>query len=304
MRILVAGLINIETTLRVDSFPVAYEPVRYPFFGVRSTVSGVGMNVACALTRLGHEVRLLSMVGRDPSGAVARAEVKRCAGDDSLVLATLEETPQSVILYEPSGRRQIHVDLKNIQETPLPNAAERALDDADIAVLCNINFSRPLLSAARARALPIATDVHALSDLDDEYNRDYIDAADILFMSHEKLPVSPPEWLERIAERARAEVIAVGCGVEGAWAFDRAQAVTRHVPSCSTRPVVSTIGAGDAFFSTFLDGRLRGMETFAALRRAAVHASWKIGEKGAAEGLLDAVRLAEVCAEAGIASPR
>ena len=36
-RILVSGLINIETTLRVDSFPLTYEPVRYPFFGINST---------------------------------------------------------------------------------------------------------------------------------------------------------------------------------------------------------------------------------------------------------------------------
>ena len=37
--ILVAGLINIETTLRVEGFPIVYEPVRYPFYGVSSSVS-------------------------------------------------------------------------------------------------------------------------------------------------------------------------------------------------------------------------------------------------------------------------
>jgi ribokinase len=42
--ILVSGLINIETTLKVDSFPIEYSPVRYPFFGVNSAVSGVGYN--------------------------------------------------------------------------------------------------------------------------------------------------------------------------------------------------------------------------------------------------------------------
>jgi hypothetical protein len=42
--ILVSGLINIETTLQIDGFPVPYFPVRYPFFGVNSTVSAVGYN--------------------------------------------------------------------------------------------------------------------------------------------------------------------------------------------------------------------------------------------------------------------
>ena len=41
-RILVSGLINVETTLRVDDFALDYEPVRYPFFGIKSSVSGVG----------------------------------------------------------------------------------------------------------------------------------------------------------------------------------------------------------------------------------------------------------------------
>ena len=37
-QILVSGLINIETTLRVEGFPIGYSPVRYPFFGINSTV--------------------------------------------------------------------------------------------------------------------------------------------------------------------------------------------------------------------------------------------------------------------------
>ncbi len=40
-KVLVSGLINIETTLKIDRFPFEYAPVRYPFFGVNSTVSGV-----------------------------------------------------------------------------------------------------------------------------------------------------------------------------------------------------------------------------------------------------------------------
>ena len=50
--ILVSGLINIETTLKIDAFPIPYQPVRYPFFGINSTVSGVGFNVSKALTTL------------------------------------------------------------------------------------------------------------------------------------------------------------------------------------------------------------------------------------------------------------
>ena len=64
-KFLVSGLINIETTVRVDGFPIEYTPVRYPFFGVGATVSGVGYNVAKALTVLGNRVSFASIVGQD-----------------------------------------------------------------------------------------------------------------------------------------------------------------------------------------------------------------------------------------------
>jgi ribokinase len=60
-----------------------------------------------------------------------------------------------------------------------------------------------------------------------------------------------------------------------------------------TRPVVNTIGAGDALFSSFLDGFLRTKDPYKALSRAIVFASYKIGEKGAAEGFLNREELVE-----------
>ncbi|MDX9735344.1 MAG: carbohydrate kinase family protein, partial [Thermoanaerobaculia bacterium] len=67
-RILVSGLVNLETTVKVEAFPVPYFPVRYPFFGVASSVSGVGYNVARALQALGNAPLLLSLVAPDLAG--------------------------------------------------------------------------------------------------------------------------------------------------------------------------------------------------------------------------------------------
>ena len=60
MKILVSGLLNIETTVSVRGFPIQYYPIDYPFFGVNSSVSGVGYNLAKALTVLGDSVSLFS----------------------------------------------------------------------------------------------------------------------------------------------------------------------------------------------------------------------------------------------------
>ncbi len=294
--ILISGLINIETTLRVDRFPVEYVPVRYPFFGVNSTVSGVGYNIARALATLGDEVRLLSIVGEDAAGTLARQALAADGISDQFVVSGMARTAQSVILYDPDGRRQIHVDLKDVQERAYPEALfERAAAGCDLAVLCNANFSRPLLQKARQMGMTVAKDVHAIADLDAPYDRDFMAAADILFMSDEQLPCAPEEWARRVMNRYGPEVAVIGLGSEGALLAVRADGFMERVPAVHTRPVVSTIGAGDALFSCFLHFYHKTRAPYEALRKAVVFASYKIGEPGAAEGFLGEEELNRIC---------
>lgn len=50
-KILVSGLINTETTVKIKSFPIEYFPIDYPFFGVNTRVSGVAYNLVKALKK-------------------------------------------------------------------------------------------------------------------------------------------------------------------------------------------------------------------------------------------------------------
>lgn len=294
--ILVSGLINIETTVRVDAFPIHYEPVRYPFFGIQSRVSGVGYNIARALTILGDSVRLLAMIGRDPAGRLVREALAADRISADLVLSSLTQTPQAAILYDATGQRLINTDLKDIQEQCYPaDLFEQALRKSTVAVLCNINFSRPFLRIARDLGRLVATDVHAIADLNDPYNADFMQAADVLFMSDERLPCSPEEWVQALWERYGTPVAVVGLGSRGALLGLRKEKRLERLPAVYTRPVVSTIGAGDALFSAFLHFYVQDRDADTALRRAIVFASYKIGEASAAEGFLDEAQLAEWC---------
>ena len=67
-KILVSGLVNVETTLKVRKFPIDYYPIDYPFFGIKSSVSGVAYNIVNALNRLGDDVTLTSFIGNDFEG--------------------------------------------------------------------------------------------------------------------------------------------------------------------------------------------------------------------------------------------
>jgi ribokinase len=286
-------LINIETTLKVAGFPIEYTPVLYPFFGIRSTISGVGYNVAKALTTLGEEVRFLSIIGQDAMEGPVRSAITTMGVPDDSIVTGLEETAQSIILFDPSGQRQINVDLKNIQDQVYPpDRFETALAGCGMAVLCNINFSRPFLQKAAEAGTLIATDVHTISDLDDPYNTEFMHHADILFMSDELLPLPPEAWAEEVMGRYTPGILVIGLGSRGAYLAVGPDGFRGAVPAVRTRPPVNSIGAGDALFSAFLYSYAHTRDPHRSLQQAVVFASYKIGETGAAEGFLDREGLA------------
>lgn len=297
-RIAVAGLYTLETNLRIEGFPLPYYPVTYPFHGITQAHAGVGLNVGVALTGLGHDVRLATLIGQDEPGDNLLAVLPRFGLGGGHVARIASATSQSVILVAPDGNRQIHCDLKDLQENHYPQEKiDGLLTDAALAVVCNINFARPLLAAARERGIPIATDVHALSDFDDAYNRDFMVAAEILFLSHERLPCAPQEAITALRSRFDPRILVVGLGANGALLSERG-AGTEHVPAVAPHGVVNTIGAGDALFSAFIDQTLRGTRAPLALRNAALFAGTKISQSGATCGLMNAPCFAEAIAAA------
>jgi ribokinase len=286
-KILVSGLINVETTLKIDSFPVKYSPVRYPFFGINTTVSGVGLNVAKALTCLGDEVNLVSLTGDDFFGVNIKKTLLNIGVDTKYLVDSLNQTPQSIILYDDEGRRQINVDLKDIQEKEYPiELFNQALSGVSIAVLCNINFSRPFLKLAKENNILIATDVHVLSNIYDEYNKDFMKYANILFLSSEGITERVEDFARKIVCEYNNDILVIGLGKEGALLYVKEDNFMDRFPAVHTREVVNTIGAGDALFSCFIHFYSKTKNPYESLKKAIVFASYKIGARGAAEGFL------------------
>lgn len=281
--ILVSGLVNVETTVAVRGFPITYYPIDYPFFGVQSAVSGVAFNIAKALKTLGSEVTLLSMTGADFPGETIRQELRALHIGDAAVHSTLSQTPASVVLYDPQGRRQVYCDLKDIQQATYPFSPE-TVEKADLVVACNTNFNRPLLHLAKAGGKPVATDVHVLADIRDAYNRDFLECADILFLSDEAIGEDYQGFLWALAGAYPAKIIVLGRGSRGAAMYLRRENRILEYPAVSVGPVVNTVGAGDALFSAFAHSISLGREPREALARAQLFASKKIGTSGAAQG--------------------
>ena len=285
MNILVSGLLNIETTSAVRGFPIAYYPIDYPFFGVNTAVSGVAFNLSKAWVTLGDNVRLNSMTGDDFAASYIRAELRDLGVDTEYVQPKLRQTPQSVVLFDPDGKRQIYCDLKDIQETAC-DFDRSLLDGIDLVAACNINFNRPLLRLAKAAGKTIATDVHVLSNIHDEYNRDFLEAADIVFLSDEAVGDDYRGFIKALAEAYPCRIIVMGRGAKGAAMYVRDRGDILEMPAVSVGTVVNTVGAGDALFSSFLHFYAKGLCPEDALRRAQVFAAHKITVSGASKGFV------------------
>ncbi|MBR5020465.1 MAG: carbohydrate kinase family protein, partial [Oscillospiraceae bacterium] len=212
--ILISGLVNTETTCQVRGFPINYYPIDYPFFGVNTAVSGVAYNLAKAMTTLGDRVRLLSMTGDDFAARYIREELSGLGIDTAPIKPCLAQTPSSVVLYDETGRRQIYCDLKDIQDASY-GFTQADVENADIVAACNINFNRPLLALAKQMGKTIATDVHVLRDIYDEYNRDFLEAADILFLSDEGAGEDHYGFIQAIEDAYHTPIIVMGRGSRG-----------------------------------------------------------------------------------------
>lgn len=284
-KILISGLVNTETTVRVRQFPVEYYPIDYPFFGVSTAVSGVAYNIALAMQTLGDQVMFLTMTGNDFPAEYIRQELRSHGIDDAHVKANLKETPSSVVLYDGEGRRQIYCDLKDIQETSYGFSGE-SCEGFDVVVACNTNFNRELLRQAKAAGKTIATDVHVLSNIWDDYNRDFMAYADILFLSDEGIGDDYRGFLMELARVYRPKIIVLGRGGKGAAMYLREQDHIHELPAVQVGPIVNTVGAGDALFSAFVHYYAKGMAPLEALTRAQLFASAKIGTSGASRGFV------------------
>ena len=283
-KVLVSGLVNVETTCRIESFPIPYQPIDYAFFGVNMAVSGVGYNVAKAMKALGDEVTITSMAGEDEVYDLVANQLEKI-GVDARIQTTLRKTPNSAVLYDHEGKRRIYCDLKDIQEKQYDYENINLLE-YDLAVVCNINFSRPLLKKAKEAGVKICSDVHVLSDIHDDFNKEFMQYADILFLSNEAVMGRENEMITQLADTYQNEIIVMGCGSEGARMYVKAENKIFECGAAKPTKIVNTVGAGDALFSAFVSMYAKGKDAMECLRLAQKFAAHKIGFDGAAQGFL------------------
>lgn len=260
-RVLVLGGASWDTVIDLERFP---DPRPHTLFsrGGREVVGSTGAGKALNLAALGIDVTFHAMLGDDAAGAQARAALAR---PGLRVLADVDPagTERHVNLLDADGRR---ISIFWAYGSPEPDYDEgrlvALLPGVDAVALNIVNASRRLIPALRRAGRPVWVDVHDW-DGANGYHRDFVDAADVLFLSSDALS-DPRGLVSRLVSEGKQAVVcthgrhgATALTVEDGWL---------EVPIAPGFTRVDTNGAGDAFFSGVLWARLRGLSWAAALR--------------------------------------
>ena len=152
----------------------------------RLGLGGTSAGKALGLARMGIRTTLRTVVGTDDDAALILTAL-----DHPLLTVRADETPGPSehhlnLMSADGGRVSIYLDLPG----PPPAAGAdilATLAGADIAVIDLAESSLPMLSAARDAGSQIWCDIHDY-DGSADFHRPFIDAADVLMVSADRLP--------------------------------------------------------------------------------------------------------------------
>ena len=241
--------------------------------------------------QLGKRTAFIGYLGEDHNGALIRAELARDGVDTSGVFVDPEGTSRSINLVTRDGRRRNFYDGKgHMHLSPDRAVCRGVLAGARLAHFHLPNWARHLLPVARELGVTIACDLQDLVDPNDEYRRDFVTQADIIFFSavnHGDVPS-----LMQILRRGRRDVIIIaGMGSRGC-ALGTAEGVRTFESVQLAAPVVDTNGAGDSLAVGFLASHvLDGYSVEDSLRRGQIAARHACTLAGTSSGLITAAQL-------------
>jgi len=264
-RVVVAGSLNVDHTVRVERFPAPGETVTaadYTF-----GLGGKGFNQAVTAARMGVDVVMVGCVGADTDGDLLFQTLHAEGIDASYVRRSELPTGRAHLTVDSSGQNSIVVVPGANAAASFPSAA---LENADVLLAqleCPLDTVTSALAAARAAnivtilnpapARPLSESLLALVDYLVPNERESEELGQVEF---------------------RGTAIVTG-GESGALMLVPGQE-GRRVPPFSV-PVVDTTGAGDAFCGCFAASVAQRLPIADALRRASAAGACAVTRAGA-----------------------
>lgn len=252
-KVLVLGGVSYNLMIYLERFPGARPGTIYAE-GYHETIGSTGAGKALNLSRLGLAVTLHALIGADNAG---KRVLEALAQPGLRFIHDIDPagTQRHVNLMNPGGERiSIFIEPGTLEPEVAWEPIAATLAESDAVVLNIRNYARHAIPFLKERQRSIWCDIH---DYDGEasFHRDFIEAADVLFLSDERLP-GYRAFMERQIEAGKRLVVCTH-GRRGASALV-ADGQWISVPIVDAYKRRDTNGAGDAFFSGVMYGELQG----------------------------------------------
>lgn len=251
--ILIIGGVSVDTIIQLDALPDSVPQTIWPkesYKALGSTGSGKALNLAAQ----GHQVTLHTVLGPDTEAELVRTALNVPA---IKLLTETTETPteQHVNLMDPHGGRislftQPPAEPATVDWAPVA----AAMQNCELVVVNILGYAKPALAMANKGGKPVWTDLHDY-DGHNPHHQPFIDSASVIFLSSDNL-ANYRAFMERMIDEGK-ELVVCTHGADGATLLNQDGEWLEQAAFPVDR-VRDTNGAGDAFFSGFLGGYLKG----------------------------------------------
>jgi sugar/nucleoside kinase (ribokinase family) len=201
--------------------------------------------------RLAKKTAFIGYVGDDCLGKYIREEFQKDKIDTTAMLIDPAGTARSINFMYPDGSRKNFYDGKShMKLTPDLKVCSTILSLTKLAHIHIPNWARRLLPIARESGAVIACDIQDVTNLNDEYRRDFVSCADILFFSTVNY-ASPEPFIRHFQKLNPQQIVIAGMGRRGC-ALGNNGKITYFKSVNLDKPVIDTNGAGDSLAVGFL----------------------------------------------------
>lgn len=276
-----------------------FEIESFPLQQISMTIGGDAINEATIMSRLGHKIGLMSMVGKD---AVGNFIIEHCEknGIDYLGIKVREgiDTSINVGLVTADGERTFVTNRNgSLWKMTIDDLDLSRLKEARLLSLASI-FNNPLLDCralvkifkkAKAQDMIICADMikarlgETLDDI-----KEALGYVDYFFPNYDEACLMTEETeLEKIADRfldCGIQHVVIKTGKKGCYIKSQDGSVL-EVPAMKGITAIDTIGAGDNFASGFITAILEGKSLKECAEFANVTASISVQSIGATTGV-------------------
>ncbi|MFT4107770.1 MAG: sugar kinase [Lacrimispora sp.] len=279
--VIIIGAAIVDLPLRPVSKEV-FDVASYPVDGIAMTIGGDALNESTIITRLGHNVALMSCIGVDVPGAFVLDHCKRNHIDTTYIKQDPSlDTSINVALVAADGERTFITNRQgSLWKFKYDDLDMSALKDAKILSFASI-FNNPLFDnqamvsvfkKAKEEGMMICADMinPRLNEKIDDI-AEALSYVDFFFPNFEEASALTGETREeKVADKLYGygiKNVIMKIGRRGCYI--RNSEGSMIVPACKGVTAIDTIGAGDNFASGFITGLLEGKD----IRECAVYAN-------------------------------